>query len=157
MRKIATGAVASLALCSLITGAAGAQAANKARPVKKHTRTFTFTYTAGPTTHSFAGVGSTQGCIGAAANCFAVDVAKDEKYLTLSSTDATGRPVGLSMWPDTGTTGISTETFVCGGGKNLSVAPRSTFTLSADTVSVDPSCAGAAPKGTIVVKLSNLP
>lgn len=98
-----------------------------------------------------------QGCVGAAANGFAVDVAKDEKYLTITSTDATGRPVGLSMWPDTGTSGISTETFLCGSGKNIAISPRSAFTLSADTVSVDPSCAGAAPKGTIVVKLSHLP
>lgn len=159
MRKPTMLAVAALVTYSLVAGAAGAQAASKSKPkpVKKHTRTMSFSYTAGPTTHTFVGLGSAQGCLGATANCFQVDALRDEKYLSISSTDTTGRPVGVSLWPNTGSSGVSTETFVCGAAKNLRVALRSSFNISADTVSLDPSCAGAALQGTIKVTLSNLP
>lgn len=156
MRRM-TVATAVLIAATLAGTAVNAEAASKPRPVKKHSRSVTLTYKPGPTTHSAVGVGSVQGCLGAVANCLNFDTAKDEKYLTITSTDASGRPVGLSMFPNTGTNGVSTETFVCGSTKNAPIAPKSSWTIAADTASADPSCPGVATQGTITVTLSNLP
>jgi hypothetical protein len=157
MRKTTVVTFAALAAYSLVVGSVAAQAASKPRPVKKHTRSMTFAYTAGPTTHTAVGLGGVQGCIGALANCFQVDSTRDEKYMSISSTDTTGRSIGLSLYPHTGSNGTGVETFFCGSTKNLRIAGNSSFDLSADTISLDPACAGAGLKGTIIVTLSNLP
>lgn len=158
MRK--TASIAAV-MCLAVIGAGGvADAASKGKPPKprKHTRTLTLVYNpAGPTSHAMTGVGSVQGCVGAIANCLAFAPTKDEKYMTITAADALGGRVGVSLYPDTGGSGVSTETFICGSTKNLPIAPRSAWNLAADTVSADVACPGLASQGTVTIILSNLP
>lgn len=101
--------------------------------------------------------GSVQGCLVAITNCLTFTTAKDEKYLTVTSVDASGRPVGISLYPNTGVNGASTETFICGSAKDFPIPPKSDWNLAADTLTADVACPGVASRGTVTIVLSNLP
>ena len=77
-----------------------------------------------------------------------------EKYLTISVTDQTGRPVGGEIWISDGTgTGDATNQPVCGELKNYRMGQAS-YSLDLNT-SVAPACPGAATSGSIAVTYSS--
>lgn len=147
-----------LVVVGLVATAATASAAPKPKTVpKKQTRTLTLAYSfAGATTHTAVGLGSVQGC-GPTPNCLSFSTTKNEKYISISTKDAAGQSVGVSIYPDTGTNGVSTETFYCASAQSADIAPASAWTLAADTLTVDPACPGLATQGTVTIILSNRP
>lgn len=149
---------AVLVVVGLVTTTATASAAAKPKTVpKKQTRTLTLAYSfAGATTHTAVGLGSVQGC-GPTPNCLSFSTAKDEKYISISTKDASGQSVGVSIYPDSGSSGVSTETVYCASVQSGHIAPASAWTLTADTLTVDPACPGLATQGTVTIILSNRP
>jgi hypothetical protein len=80
------------------------------------------------------------------------------KYMTISSKDASGQPVPISLWGvTTGVDANGKETFVCGAAKNMAVGRGDAWSLSVDLISVEPGCPGPVTSGTVTVQLSNLP
>lgn len=149
------------ALCAAVTVAAvvattGSAFANGA--AHKHRRTQVLTYDYAPSTAEHSGLpmgGSFQGCT-AAGGCFNFTTPSWARYMSVQATDQTNRKVPVSLWPDTGGSGLSTETFICGSVKNATATRNSKWNLSVDVVSVDPGCPGIATAGTVKVTFSNM-
>lgn len=165
-RRRAVVAVACV-LVSLVTfGSANAtthKAKPKPKPVPKRTVSFQFSYLASETVHSSIGPGG-QLCgpydtgLAQSQQCFSVTAPSWGRYMTITSSDATGRPAPLVLYPAaTGVNAMSTETFLCGGVKDSSVSGNDAWTISVARISADASCPGPATEGTFTVTISNKP
>lgn len=129
--------------------------ASSHRPVvKKHVRTLTLTYTGSAAVHT-VGSGAAGYCHGATTACLVFDTYADERYITISSTDAAGRPVGLTLNPANQT--VTKERFFCGATADSRVTPNQSWRLQITTLSLDAACPAAATKGSFTVRISNLP
>jgi hypothetical protein len=161
--RVCTVVIAGAALAVLACGSA--DAATRKPPPRKPVRrvqTLTFAYNASQSAHTLAGPGG-QLCVSAAAlpqaqPCFDVNPASWVKYMTITSKDATGQPVPISLWgAGTGVNTNGTETFVCAKTQDMPVGRGDAWSLSVDLVSVEPTCPGPISSGTVTVRLSNLP
>jgi len=143
----------AVALAAGVVGAAqaGAASGHGARKVK----TFTFNYAASTSEHAGTPLGgSLQACFTSSA-CMQLTLPSWARYTTVTSADASGRPTPISMFPNTGKSGLATETFVCGSAKNLPGLGNTSWNLSVDAVSSDPGCPSVATTGTVKITVSN--
>jgi hypothetical protein len=149
-RVLGGAVVATLVLGSAV----GAEAAAK-KPVK-HTRTVKVAYTGGcGIVVNVAGSGASA----APGNCvlggtYDVTPNKGEKYVTLTVSDATGRPVGGEIWTVSNGTSSQNQPF-CGGVKDFILTGGVTVDLN--TPALDSTCPGGATQGTLTIAYSNLP
>ena len=156
----------SVAAAVCLAGTANAATKHKAKVVRK-TQTFSLSYYVAGSESVHTNFGTfLQGCAGLASGpagslglpCLTLDTPSWAKFMTVKADDASGRPTPMEFAESaSGVDTNATETFVCGAEKDMVSSPGSSWTISVDALSIDPSCVGPATTGTITVTVSNLP
>lgn len=137
---------------------------SKAKPKKpvRHIRVVTFSYRGGCSLNLGDSslvefTGDDPSACQAAGTAFTISPVSGEKYVSVTVTDKSGRPLHGEIWLSGGAASATDAPF-CGSISDYAgLQPGSNYPLTLDAVSTDPSCASAATEGTVTITYSNLP
>jgi hypothetical protein len=142
--------------CAVLAAAApaGASTPKKAPPKKpvKHTRTVTMSYTGACGAHVVDVADGTAAPACPPGTNPALSSNPGEKYMSITVTDGSGRPVHAELW-----SGASELPDFCGSVHNYALKDGDPSDMTWDAASVDPGCPSTATSGTITIIYSNLP